>query len=71
MPFDHPNACKHGRLRRSCNECDSEEEIAALREYLRVYGGHIHPCPGRPCECGFAKAWEYAGLPATTREGQA
>ena len=34
-----------------------------LREYLRVYGGHIPQCPGRPCECGFAAAWEKAGLP--------
>lgn len=37
---------------------------AVLREYLRVYGGHIPPCAGRPCECGFQKAWEVAGLPS-------
>jgi hypothetical protein len=33
------------------------------RECVRVYGGHIPPCQGRPCQCGFAKAWEMVGLP--------
>jgi hypothetical protein len=40
----------------------SREDVDVLREYLRVYGGHIPPCAGRPCECGFQKAWEVAGL---------
>lgn len=30
MPFDHPNACEHGRLRRSCNDCANAEDIAGL-----------------------------------------
>lgn len=47
------------------------DDPAVLREYLRVYGGHIPPCAGRPCECGFQKAWEVADLPSTiaTRTG--
>lgn len=39
-----------------------KDDPAVLREYLRVYGGHIPPCVGRPCECGFQKAWEVADL---------
>lgn len=39
------------------------DDPAVLREYLRIYGGHIPPCAGRPCECGFAKAWDVAKLP--------
>jgi hypothetical protein len=37
-------------------------DAASLRESLRVYGGHIPPCAGRPCACGFQRAWEAAGL---------
>lgn len=33
------------------------------RRALSIYGGHISPCPGRPCECGFQQAWDCAKLP--------
>lgn len=36
-----------------------------LRFALYRYGGHVSPCPGRPCECGFKAEWDFAGLPAT------
>lgn len=39
------------------------QRIAALREALRIYGGHIPPCRGRPCTCGFQDTWRAAGLP--------
>jgi hypothetical protein len=41
------------------------DERDAARRALSVYGGHISPCPGRPCECGFKQAWDDAQLPAT------
>lgn len=36
---------------------------AQLRETIRIYGGHIPNCQGRPCTCGFQDAWRAAGLP--------
>lgn len=32
--------------------------IERLREALRVYGGHVPPCVGRPCQCGFKVEWD-------------
>ena len=40
-------------------------EINQLRLALYQYGGHVLPCPGRPCECGFLAQWQAAQLPAT------
>jgi len=37
--------------------------ITRLRLALLKYGGHIQPCPGRPCECGFLAEWRAAALP--------
>lgn len=39
--------------------------LTRLRFALYRYGGHIPPCPGRPCECGFLAEWRAAKLPAT------
>lgn len=51
------------------NDMSDAERMRAwwsIRDALRVYGGHIPPCKGRPCECGFREAWKMAGLPVTT-----
>jgi len=40
-------------------------KIDRLRFAIYQYGGHIPPCPGRPCECGFLAEWQFAELPAT------
>lgn len=53
------------------NDMSDAERMRAwwsIRDALRVYGGHIPPCKGRPCECGFREAWKMAGLPVTTAE---
>lgn len=39
--------------------------VTRLRFALYRYGGHIPPCPGRPCECGFQAEWKAAELPET------
>ena len=36
-----------------------------LRFAIYRYGGHVPPCSGRPCECGFKAEWDFAQLPAT------
>lgn len=41
------------------------DERDSARRALSIYGGHVEPCPGRPCECGFKQAWDNAQLPAT------
>lgn len=54
------------------NDMSDAERMRAwwsIRDALRVYGGHIPPCKGRPCECGFREAWKMAGLPVTTSDG--
>lgn len=38
--------------------------LERLRKALFVYGGHVPPCDGRPCECGFKAEWDTAQLPA-------
>lgn len=55
-------------LKRYCiNKMDlsanKTQQDGLLREALRIYGGHIPPCRGRPCTCGFQDAWRAAGLP--------
>jgi len=35
-------------------------ELAEARKALRVYGGHIPICYGRPCTCGFQKVFDAA-----------
>lgn len=40
------------------------ETVKRLTEALRVYGGHIPQCEGRPCTCGFQAEWIAAGLPS-------
>jgi hypothetical protein len=47
---------------RLLNEKDAR--IAELEKALRIYGGHIPECKGRPCECGFQAAWD--SLPTRT-----
>jgi hypothetical protein len=42
--------------------------INRLRFALYIYGDHIPPCPGRPCECGFKAEWDAADLPGTFGE---
>jgi hypothetical protein len=44
------------------SRADVDARIAELVEALRIYGGHIPPCKGRPCECGFRETWERNGL---------
>ncbi len=34
------------------------DELNDARNALRVYGGHVPPCMGRPCACGFQTAWD-------------
>lgn len=46
-------------------QSDMTKTINRLRFALLRYGGHIEPCPGRPCECGFLDEWQFAELPAT------
>lgn len=41
------------------------DERNSARKALSIYGDHISPCPGRPCECGFKQAWDSAKLPQT------
>lgn len=48
----------------------AQAELDDLRDALRVYGGHVPPCVGRPCECGFRGAWERAGLSMNGREAR-
>lgn len=45
-----------------------KERIIGLRMALYIYGGHVPPCPGRPCECGFQSVWDGAELPGTFGE---
>jgi hypothetical protein len=45
-------------------ERDYQARINRLRFALYRFGGHIPPCPGRPCECGFKTEWDAADLPA-------
>lgn len=40
------------------------DEITRLRFALYRYGGHVPPCAGHPCECGFKAEWDAARLPA-------
>lgn len=65
----HAEAClaeKHLRLAKLEKALDGvkpfvDKVVARLAEAeaaLHIYGGHIPPCPGRPCYCGFQKAWE-------------
>jgi len=42
-----------------------DQLVMRLRFALYRYGGHISPCPGRPCECGFLDEWRAAKLPET------
>jgi hypothetical protein len=42
-----------------------EQLVTRLRFALYRYGGHVPPCPGRPCECGFLAEWRAAQLPET------
>ena len=58
----HIDACSPAGAR-----VEPGDDPAVLREYLRIYGGHIPPCAGRPCECGFAKAWQVSRLPEPSR----
>lgn len=58
----HIDACSHAGAR-----VEPGDDPAVLREYLRIYGVHIPPCAGRPCECGFAKAWQVSRLPEPSR----
>lgn len=39
------------------------QQVIKLRETIRIYGGHVPQCKGRPCTCGFQDAWRAAGLP--------
>lgn len=43
-------------------------DVDRLRAALYIYGGHIPPCPGRPCDCGFLSEWQHANLPANALE---
>ena len=43
----------------------TEMELRMTRMALRIYGGHIPPCKGMPCDCGFRAAWEKASEPQT------
>jgi hypothetical protein len=45
-----------------------DASINRLRFALYRYGDHIHPCPRRPCTCGFLDEWQYAELPTTFRD---
>lgn len=47
---------------------DAAYEVDRLRAALYIYGGHIPPCAGRPCECGFLAEWQHAKLPANALE---
>jgi hypothetical protein len=40
----HSNArdCEHGQLRRSCNICEYEKEIAELKLLLSLAHTHVH-----------------------------
>lgn len=58
---DYPHDCTAPEP--SAELVKAQLERGRIREYLRIYGGHIPPCPGRPCECGFADAWKLSGLP--------
>lgn len=47
---------------------NSEYDVDRLRAALYIYGGHVPPCPGRPCDCGFLAEWQHANLPANALE---
>jgi len=46
--------------------------VEGLREKLRVYGGHIPPCSGSPCDCGFKSIWDdlELGTPRLSSESE-
>ena len=36
----------------------AEARLAETERLVLFYGGHVPPCPGRPCSCHFQEVWD-------------
>lgn len=64
------NECAHGQLRRQCQLCELEAEVARLREWILEHGEHAGKCGALSldgdgnhcaCDCGLADILRGAG----------
>jgi hypothetical protein len=60
-----PDLCLIGECYEEATVCQKHYDALAARlaeasKAIRIYGGHIPPCQGRPCECGFVDVWRTA-----------